>query len=507
MKKLILIDLSGLFWASWHATADMELSAAFERTVSKVHALRDGYDLCAVCVDAPPYHRKKLSAEYKSQRDAPPPQAVEQFQRVKERLEADGLLLWSAKGYEADDVIATAVGFAARDGLFTTIASSDKDLYCLIDDRFASLLTLNGGNLMNEAACREKFQVAPLLIPELLALMGDTSDNVPGVPGVGIKNAAKLLEKYGPTVDDVIANAPNIENDRMRGLVLSNVEAIRLARQLVHLHTDVPLDWDALYVERKPKPLTRGRAADWTDADFTEDEPVPAQAEQQSEPEQEEKSDPRQPPPEDAISEAPRAKALAIVKPAEWSLALEPPNAQGAWIVANKLHNSRLFGNFGSPEAVFAIIIRGRALGLDAGTALASFHVVEGKPTMHAGLIIGLVLKSGKAEYFDLVETSSTAATWATKRRGARHETKLTWTIEDACAAGLVERSSNGTFRGVSRSGKPSNWDKYRRTMLRWRAGVELARAVYPDVTMGLYTPDEASDGQSDILEGELEVA
>jgi 5'-3' exonuclease len=505
MKRLILIDLSGLFWASWHATADQEISAAFERTVSKVHALRQGFDLCAVCCDAPPYKRKELSADYKAQRDAPPPQALEQFERVKTRLDADGLLLWSAKGYEADDVIATAVAYASTEGLFTTIASSDKDLYSLIDDRFCALMTLNSGQVMNEAACREKFGVAPLLMPELLALTGDTSDNVPGVPGVGPKNAAKLLEKYGPTAEDVIAQTANIDSDRMRGLIMTHTESIRLARRLVQLSNDVPIDWDALYAERQPKPLS-GKAQEWTDADFTEDEPVSAEAaKEQQEPEP--KSDPRQPPPEDAIGDPVRPKSLAIIRaPADWSLALEPPSARDAFIVARKLHESRLFGNFGSAEAIFAIIIRGRALGLDAGTALASFHVVEGKPTMHAGLIIGLVLKSGKAEYFDLVETSSATATWATKRKGARHETKLTWTIEDAFNAGLVERAGQG-YRGVSRSGKPSNWDKYRRTMLRWRAGVELARAVYPDVTMGLYTPDEVSDGQSSILEGELEVA
>jgi 5'-3' exonuclease len=502
MKRLILIDLSGLFWASWHATADQELSAAFERTVGRVRSLAQGYDLCAVACDAPPYKRKQISADYKAQRDAPPPQAVEQFQRVKERLVADGFLLWAAQGFEADDVIATATARAVGDGLEVTIASSDKDLYALVDDeRGVKALSLATNQLVDEAAVRERFCVSPVLIPELLALMGDTSDNVPGVPKVGIKTAAALLEKHGPTVEDVIANAADIPRELLRDAILGHVRTIRVARELVRLNADVPIKWEELYEERKPKPIGKGRN-DWQDADFEEDEPVTA-AEKQPEPTPEPKSEPQQ--------EPPRAKPVtSIVRapapPQEWALALEPPDAKGAWIVSNKLFESRMFGNFGSPEAIFAIVLRGRALGLDAGTALASFHVVEGRPTMHAGLIIGLVLKSGKAEYFDLVETSSTTATWATKRKGARHETKLTWTIEDACAAGLVTKTASG-YSGVSRSGKPSNWDKYRRTMLRWRAGVELARAVYPDVTMGLYTPDEASDGQSDVLEGELEVA
>jgi len=504
MRRLILIDLSGLWWSAWHSTADMELSEAFERTVRKVHALREGFDLCAVCTDAPPYNRAKLHAEYKAHRAAHPPNALEQFQRVKERLVADGLLLWAAPGFEADDLIATAVGKAIADELAVVIASSDKDLSCLVDDeRNITQLSLSTGVLTNAAECRTKFGVDPVLVPELLALMGDASDNIPGVPGVGVKTAAKLLELHGPTAEDVILRADEIKTDKLRNAVLNSVDAIRLARKLVALCTDVPLKWEELYAERKPQPVSRGKQ-DWVEADFTEDEPVSDVAAKQPEPEPETKSDPQGEP----SPEPERAKSVtAIVRaPAEWSLALEPPSARDAYIVARKLHDSRMFGNFGSAEAIFAIILRGRALGLDAGTALASFHVVEGKPTMHAGLIIGLVLKSGKAEYFDLVETSSERAVWATKRKGARHETKLSWTIEDACAAGLVERSGSG-FRGISRSGKPSNWDKYRRTMLRWRAGVELARAVYPDVTMGLYTPDEASDGQAGILEGELEVA
>ena len=99
------------------------------------------------------------------------------------------------------------------------------------------------------------------------------------------------------------------------------------------------------------------------------------------------------------------------------------------------------------------------------------------------------------AAYFDLVESTRDRAEWVTKRKGSGRETKLAWTIEDAHAANLVEKSGGGDFRGISRSGKPSNWDKYRRTMLRWRAGTELARAVYPDVTAGIYTPDELADG------------
>jgi hypothetical protein len=171
---------------------------------------------------------------------------------------------------------------------------------------------------------------------------------------------------------------------------------------------------------------------------------------------------------------------------ANWALALEPPDLPGAWKLATYLHASRLFGQFVNPEAIMAIILRGRSLGMDATTALSNFHVIEGKPTMHASLIVGLVLTSGKCEYFDLIETTDKIAVWATKRTG-RPELKFSYTIEEANAAKLT---------GPTRSGKPSNWHTRPKTMLRWRAATELARAIYPDIVTGLYTPDEIDTGE-----------
>jgi len=179
-----------------------------------------------------------------------------------------------------------------------------------------------------------------------------------------------------------------------------------------------------------------------------------------------------------------------------WALELEPASGQEAYTMAKALYNSRLYSNFPSHEAIFAVILRGRSLGLDATTALANFHVVEGKPTMSATLIVGLVLQSGKAEYFDLVETTDEQAVYVTRRKGSTKEVEMAFTVNDAVAAGLLERLRDGTLRGVSRSGKPSNWDKWRRPMLLARCSVQLSRAVYPDVCAGLYTPDEISDGR-----------
>jgi len=177
----------------------------------------------------------------------------------------------------------------------------------------------------------------------------------------------------------------------------------------------------------------------------------------------------------------------------KWELQLEPTNSGSAVKLAKYLFESRLYGQFPNEQAILAIVLRGRALGLDATTALANFHVIEGKPAMNAALLVGIVIRSGAAEYLEWSESDSKHATWITKRRGNKREQTLTWTIEDALQACLVERSQNGLdgYRGISRSGKPSNWDKYRPAMLRWRCGVELCRSVYPDIVAGLWTPDE----------------
>lgn len=510
-KRLILIDLSGIFRANWHATADMELSEAFSRTVSRVHGLASGYDLCAVCCDWPPYRRKAIHEGYKAQRDAPPANMVEQFRRVKERLTDDGFLLWQVEGYEADDLIATACTLAEPDNLDITIASSDKDLLCLVDDgRPIRQVSLATGEVFDEAAVKAKFGVPPAQMVCLLALTGDSADNVPGIPGVGPKKAAKLLADFG-TALNVLAHAEEISG-KLGEAVLNHRRDVELALRLVTLARNVPLDWDAVYAERKAKPVTKD--TDWTDADFTPAPATPATPAAPAPPPSEPKQEPPAPPTPatngsgngHAEPKASTALALAPTQPQEWSLALEPNSTRDAWVMAGKLYESRLYPQLASQEAIFAIMLRGRSIGVDATTALSLFHMVEGRPTMHADLVVGLVLRSGKAEFFEIEKLAVDAVTYCTKRRGARKDVSLTWSMEDALRAGLVTKDNQGRYHGVSRSGKPSNWDKYPRAMLRHRAATELARAVYPDVTAGLYTPDEISEGagpiEAELLDG-----
>jgi 5'-3' exonuclease len=493
-QSLLLIDLSGIFWANYHATADQHVGEAFERTVGAVRSLVSNYDLVAVCCDAPPYWRRDVLPTYKAQRAEAPPLAVEQFERVKARLRADGHLLWGSKGFEADDVIAWAVQRANSDGgiASVTIASNDKDLHQLVSDRVKCYSPMSQ-KTYDAAAVIEKHGVPPGMMLDYLALMGDSSDNVPGVPGIGPKNAAALLQAYGD-LESVLADAAlpddvsGFRKPKMKASLVEHADAARLARKVIALRTDVPLDWSELRMERKVEPLAERKAEDLDDEPQA---PVSnGNGNGHSKPEVMFTAD---------VQPQVRAAPLAVRAPEEWSLALEPRSSKGAWELAGILHDSRLYTKLGGQEAVYAILMRGRSLNMDATTSLSAFHNVGGRITMHADLIEALVLRSGKAEYFEMVESNAKVATYCTKRVGGKREQTLSFTIEDACAAQLVVKDPNGVdgFNGRDKEGKPAadaNWSKYRALMLRHRCKTQLARAVYADVVLGLYAPEELGE-------------
>jgi 5'-3' exonuclease len=516
-KRLALVDLSGLYWRLWHAGKDQPLGFAFEQTLSGIQRFVEGFDCVAICCDAPPYWRKQLSEAYKAQRDKPEAQAIEQLRRVEARLDADGYCIWKCPGYEADDVIATATRIACDEGIEVVIGSSDKDMLQLVSDaRGVSAVSVVQGVSYNEAAVQAKFEVPPSLMRDMLALWGDKSDNIPGVPSIGPKIAAKLLKDFG-SVNGILASCDRIDNARIRALIFDHAEALRLSLKLVTLKDDAPINFGDCMQPRVAKPLTESRGFEEAEFDDVPSEPkqeevsdVQASAEPQKDPEPEPPSAPdvKQPgpapsKPDPKLDREAETTTAIVLRPPDWSSALEPCNVRDAYKMATVLYNSRLFAAYGNPDAVFAVILRGRSLGIDASTALSCFHIIEGKPVMHASLIVALVHRSGKAKYFQLLESSSTVAKYVTHREGDPRPVTMSFDVEDALAAGLLEMHQ-GKLRGVSKSGKPSNWDKYRRTMLRWRAATELARAVYPDVVTGLYTPDEVSDGQAIVTDGEM---
>jgi hypothetical protein len=199
-------------------------------------------------------------------------------------------------------------------------------------------------------------------------------------------------------------------------------------------------------------------------------------------------------PAESSALTVPQGPSVAMVSDPRWTFALEPSDVKAAYIMATHLFKSRLFANYANEDAIFAVIIAGRSMGLDAMTALRGMHIIEGKPCVSAPLMIGQILRSGKAQYFDLVDSTENSATYETMRVGRPRPVSMSFSIEDARKAKLIK------------DGKAdSNWAKYPRTMLRWRAATELARAVYPDVVSNVYTIDEMTNGG--VVDAEIEAA
>ena len=178
---------------------------------------------------------------------------------------------------------------------------------------------------------------------------------------------------------------------------------------------------------------------------------------------------------------APPAAAVAVVEqpaPDEWERSLEPRSMDDACKLAQRLHDSRMFSAYGTPQAVLSTtVMLGRELGLPAMAALRSVHIIEGKHSLSAELMVALVLKSGLAEYFRVVETTDKICTYETKRKDAPEPQRLSYTIEQAATAGLLVPPKPGK--------KPSPWHRMPDKMLRARCKSELARLEYPDLSSG----------------------
>ena len=193
--------------------------------------------------------RHESYAEYKGGREKTPAELTEQFPLLKELLQALGIAQFELEGYEADDIIGTVSRLAETEGKEAVVVSGDKDLLQLASDRVTVLLTRKGVSeteRFTPEAVKERYGLTPAQIIDLKGLMGDASDNIPGVPGVGEKTALKLLAEYG-TVENLLARTAEL-----KGKLKENIEANRenalLSKQLATIFREVPLDhtWDDL---------------------------------------------------------------------------------------------------------------------------------------------------------------------------------------------------------------------------------------------------------------------
>src|SRR6188768_3347584 len=188
--------------------------------------------------------RNELYPDYKAHRPPAPDDLIPQFPLIREAVRAFDLPCLEQAGFEADDLIATYVRLACELGATATIVSSDKDLMQLVTDCVTMYDTMKDRRIGIPEVI-EKFGVPPEKVVEVQALAGDSSDNVPGVPGIGVKTAAQLITEYGD-LDTLLARAGEIKQPKRREALLENAEKARISRQLVLLddkvELDVPLD-------------------------------------------------------------------------------------------------------------------------------------------------------------------------------------------------------------------------------------------------------------------------
>ena len=260
-RKLILVDGSGYLYRAFHAlppltTAKGEPTGAVLGVLNMLQKLckEEAPDLMAVVFDAPGRtFRDDLFDAYKAQRTPMPDDLRAQLQPLLDCVEAMGLPLLRIPGVEADDVIGTLAQQATAAGIDTLISTGDKDMAQIVNEHITLVNTMSGSRL-DRAGVKAKFEVFPEQIVDYLALVGDTSDNIPGIPKVGPKTAAKWLNDYG-TLDNLVANAAAITGKVGENL-RANLDALELSRRLATLDCKVALDL-------KPEDLVR-RDADKT---------------------------------------------------------------------------------------------------------------------------------------------------------------------------------------------------------------------------------------------------
>src|SRR5271165_7069594 len=247
---LFLVDGSGYIFRAYHAlppinrkSDGLQLNAVFGFCNMLWKLLRD------MKADEKPTHlavvfdlseqtfRTEMYPDYKAHRPDPPDDLRPQFPLVRQAVHAFDLPCLEQKGFEADDLIATYVRQANEAGATSTIVSSDKDLMQLVDDQVVMYDTMKDRRI-GPAEVVEKFGVPPDKVIEVQSLIGDSTDNVPGVPGIGVKTAAQLIGEYGD-LETLLARASEIKQQKRRETLIENADKARLSKTLV---TRVPLD-------------------------------------------------------------------------------------------------------------------------------------------------------------------------------------------------------------------------------------------------------------------------
>ena len=246
-SRLILVDGSGYIFRAYYALPPMNNSkgiptnAVYGFCNMMLRLIEEHpHDKILIILDAGKNtFRNTLYSEYKANRSEAPEDLIPQFGIIREAIQAFGLDVIEKKDFEADDIIASYVKYGENNKIPTTVYSSDKDLFQLLSNNTRIMDPMKNVEI-DEARVFEKFGVGPDKITDVQALIGDSVDNIPGVPGIGPKTAAKLINEFG-SFEELLAKKDQITNERIKNLIHDHEESAKISHQLVILKNDLEL--------------------------------------------------------------------------------------------------------------------------------------------------------------------------------------------------------------------------------------------------------------------------
>lgn len=251
-QRLFLIDGSSQMYRAYHAMRGSGLTGPGGRSTHAVYIfvtmlrklVQDHHpQYIAASFDlAGPTFRSDMATDYKANRAPMPPDLAEQIPWVHEACEAMGVPILTYQRFEADDVIGTLAARAVEQGFEVAIVTGDKDFFQLVHDGIKVYNPRDDGTWYDPTGVKEKFGVAPEQVVDVLALMGDSIDNIKGVPGIGEKGAKDLIAGYG-SLEALLTHAPEVSNKRYREGLLGHAEDARQSRELARIRTDVPVEF------------------------------------------------------------------------------------------------------------------------------------------------------------------------------------------------------------------------------------------------------------------------
>jgi DNA polymerase-1 len=257
-RHLILVDGSGFIFRAFHALPPLTRAdgtpvgavMGFSNMLLKLLDEAEADHIAVIFDAARATFRNRIYDAYKAHRPDPPPELIPQFALVRAATEAFNVAQVEMADYEADDLIATYAEIAAAEGAKVTIVSSDKDLMQLVGGSVGMLDPIKNRSIGPDEV-REKFGVGPEKVVDVQALCGDSVDNVPGVPGIGVKTAAELINSFGD-LETLLARAGEIKQPKRRQSLIDFAEQARISERLVRLCRDVPVPLPLDALVRRP---------------------------------------------------------------------------------------------------------------------------------------------------------------------------------------------------------------------------------------------------------------